>query len=112
MHNDIDKEYFKEKIITLRNELLSFEATGNQDAETVELDQSRMGRLSRMDALQSQAMSIETNRMRSMRIEQAESALQRIESGDYGKCIKCGKQITPGRLEFNPVSLKCVNCAE
>ncbi|MCK4907954.1 MAG: hypothetical protein KAS64_10400 [Spirochaetes bacterium] len=111
-NNELDLDYFKEKLIKLRDELMAFEEIASKDADTVELDQSRIGRLSRMDALQAQAMSIETNRMRSLRIEQADSALERIEAGDFGLCIKCGKDIDHGRLDFNPVSLKCIKCAE
>ena len=111
-NNELDLDYFKEKLIKLRDELMAFEEIASKDGETVELDQSRIGRLSRMDALQAQAMSIETNRMRSQRIQQAESALERIDAGDFGRCIICSKDIDHGRLDFNPVSLKCIKCAE
>jgi DnaK suppressor protein len=35
-------------------------------------------------------------------------ALQRLESGDYGKCVDCGKDIPPERLEAAPESIRCV----
>ena len=46
---DIDTDWFRDRLLELRAELTA--ATGNTDANTVELDQQRQGRLSRMDAL-------------------------------------------------------------
>ena len=34
-----------------------------------------------------------------MRLQEVEDALERIESGDYGKCVGCGSQISAPRLE-------------
>jgi DnaK suppressor protein len=65
----VDLEYFREKLLKLRDELQEIEQTGSEAAQTVELDQSRVGRLSRMDALQAQAMSIESGRRRNIKIK-------------------------------------------
>ena len=80
-------------------------------AETVELDQTRVGRLSRMDALQAQAMSVEVNHRRSEQIRQIQAALARIDSGEYGYCIRCGEEINPKRLAFDPAVAICIGCA-
>ena len=40
------------------------------------------------------------------------SALQRLESGDYGLCIECGQPIKEGRLEVYPYADECIECAE
>lgn len=79
--------------------------------DTVELDQTRVGRLSRMDALQGQAMAIETERRRQIELRRIESALARIESGDYGCCVTCGEEIAPKRLELDPTTPTCIDCA-
>ena len=84
------------------DELASGEAAGNEAVETVEPDQSRMGRLSRMDALPPQALNQETNRMREFRKERALAALERIRNGSYGRCLACSHKIAPARLEFGP----------
>ena len=78
----------------------------------VELDQTRVGRLSRMDAMQAQAMSVETGRRRRQHLVEIEKALERIEAGDYGECLECGEAIHPGRLEANPTATLCIACAE
>lgn len=39
-----------------------------------------------------------------------DDALRRIETGNYGKCIVCGKLIEKGRLEAVPHAQMCVTC--
>ncbi len=92
--------------------LLSADETGDEAEQVVELDQTRVGRLSRMDAMQSQAMSIETGRRRRQRLLDIASALERINNGDYGYCFECGESINPGRLKANPAAALCIDCAE
>lgn len=41
-----------------------------------------------------------------------DDALRRIESGNYGKCIVCGKLIDKGRLEAVPHAQMCVSCKD
>jgi DnaK suppressor protein len=77
----------------------------------VELDQTRQGRLSRMDALQGQAMAQETERRRQAELKRIEAALARIKSGDFGYCLSCDEEIAAKRLEFDPSVSLCVDCA-
>ncbi|MDH3787318.1 MAG: TraR/DksA C4-type zinc finger protein, partial [Xanthomonadales bacterium] len=79
---------------------------------TIELDQTRVGRLSRMDALQAQAMSKETGRRRRQKLLQIEAALRRIEHDEYGYCQECGDEIAPARLNVDPAVSLCIRCAE
>ncbi len=104
-------ESLKVKLLKLRDELHQIEKTGNEAAQTVELDQSRVGRLSRMDAMQAQAMSVESKRRRDIKLQQITSALKRIENDSFGFCIKCEDEIDPKRLQFDPASLLCIDCA-
>ena len=78
---------------------------------TVELDQSRVGRLSRMDALQGQAMSREAGRRRHEELARIGAALIRVEEGEYGYCLRCGEEIAAGRLEVDPAATLCIQCA-
>ena len=112
MGDDIDKEKFRARLIELREELLSVAEIGDQAAQTVELDQSKMGRLSRMDAMQAQAMSLEAKRRRTVRLRQIEAALNRVSSEDYGRCVDCDEAIAFQRLEFDPAATRCIHCAE
>jgi DnaK suppressor protein len=107
----IDVKALKAKLIAHREELQRIGSAGAGSRRPVELDQTRIGRLSRMDALQDQAMALETDRRRGLEIERIEAALKRIEDGDYGYCLSCGENIPAKRLEFNPATPVCVDCA-
>jgi DnaK suppressor protein len=104
-------ENYREALLALKETLLKAQETGDQAEQTVELDQSRVGRLSRMDAMQAQAMSKETGRRRRQQLLQIEAALKRIEEDDYGYCQECGENIAPARLEVDPTALLCISCA-
>lgn len=112
MDDDMDFKKFKTLLLQKRGELQEIEATGNAAAETVELDQTRMGRLSRMDALQGQAMSVEAKRRREVNVNNIDAALRRIEEGGYGFCLSCDEPISVGRLEVDPAATLCIGCAE
>ncbi len=71
-----------------------------------------MGRLSRMDALQVQAMAQATEERRRARLRRIEAALARLDGGDFGLCIACGGPIPKRRLEIDPALPRCVDCAE
>lgn len=103
---------FHDLLIKRRENLLAVENSANDAAKTVVLDQSSVGRLSRMDALQGQAMSVETNRRRDEELRNIATALARIESGDYGYCLECGEMISRLRLEVSPSTAYCIKCAD
>ena len=107
----MDKEHFRNKLLKLREELRQIEESGNEAAKIVKLDQSSVGRLSRMDAMQAQAMSKESNRRRDIKMKRIESALQRIENDEFGYCLSCEEDIDPKRLAFDPSALLCIECA-
>ncbi len=107
----MDSAHFKQRLVTLRAELLEVEESGNEAAGTVELDQSKVGRLSRMDALQSQAIAKEAQQRRSIQKQRIDSALSRLENGNYGLCVRCKEGIDPKRLEFDPSIPLCFDCA-
>jgi RNA polymerase-binding transcription factor len=44
-------------------------------------------------------------------IASAKRALTRIENGTYGKCVACGAEIAPRRLEARPEAALCIDCA-
>ena len=81
-------------------------------AATVALDQTRIGRLSRMDAMQGQAMAQATNARRLARATAVRAALLHLQCGDYGLCLECGETIASGRLRVNPAATLCIACAE
>jgi len=46
------------------------------------------------------------------KLEQIESAIQRLALGDYGYCEECGEAIAKGRLRVFPLAQMCVQCKE
>ena len=106
-----DPAHYKQKLLALRNELLKVQASGDEAAATVELDQSKVGRVSRMDALQSQAIARETQQRRGIQQQRIEAALSRLAHGTYGFCVRCEEAIDPKRLEFDPSVPLCFDCA-
>jgi DnaK suppressor protein len=102
---------YTKNLLALREQLLKAQETGDAAEQPVELDQTRVGRLSRMDAMQAQAMSIETGRRRRQKLLQIEAALKRVEAGDFGLCMECDEAIAPARLEIDPTVQLCIDCA-
>ncbi len=94
----------KERLLDMREELVAQGQRNKEALDTVELDQSKVGRLSRMDALQNQAMAQETERRRLAQIQRIDTALQRIEDGEYGYCLNTGHPIDIKRLELDPAA--------
>ncbi|MCP4678008.1 MAG: TraR/DksA family transcriptional regulator [Deltaproteobacteria bacterium] len=92
-------------------ELQVLNEVGAEAARPVTLDQSRVGRLSRMDAMQGQQMAAETVRRRTEEIQRIRAALSRIERDEYGYCLRCEEDIDEKRLESNPSATLCIKCA-
>lgn len=111
MSDSINLEIYEKKLLHLKKDLQAVEETGNAAAKPVALDQSSVGRLSRIDAMQMQAMSLETKRRRSLQLQRIEGALKRIGKGEYGYCLKCEEEIQEKRLDFDPSVFLCINCA-
>ena len=103
---------FRDTLLAQREELEQLTSTGKQASDTVVLDQSKVGRLSRMDAMQAQQMAQETERRRQLQLQKIETALNRIENGDYGYCFVCGEDIGEARLKFDPASTRCIKCVD
>ncbi|MCW8982594.1 MAG: TraR/DksA family transcriptional regulator [Gammaproteobacteria bacterium] len=106
-----DNQHYRELLLCKRVELRLLSETTDEAASTVELDQSRVGRLSRMDALQAQSMSQESQRRNKLELIAIEQALKRIEDGAFGDCLECDEPIAPQRLELTPTATLCISCA-
>jgi DnaK suppressor protein len=101
----------RDRLLALREELEAIAVTSGDSAAVVELDQSKVGRLSRMDAMQAQAMAQASGQRREAMLRNIETALNRIDDGTYGLCRDCDEPINPKRLEFDPTALRCIDCA-
>jgi len=47
----------------------------------------------------------------SREIESVARALDRINNATYGRCVRCGEEIAPARLEARPEASFCIKCA-
>jgi DnaK suppressor protein len=104
-------EAFRQQLLQLQKDLAGLKTTAAAASGIVELDQTSVGRLSRMDALQGQAMSREQGRRRELEFQKISAALRRIEAGDYGYCHDCDEPIAIQRLMLDPAATLCIRCA-
>ncbi len=92
--------------------LLAAHKNQRRESAPKKLDQSRVGRLSRMDAMQQQAMSKAAEDRIKIELQRIKAALERLDSGEYGYCVLCDEEIAPKRLEFDPSLPTCIECAQ
>ncbi|MFW6093466.1 MAG: TraR/DksA family transcriptional regulator [Pseudomonadota bacterium] len=101
-----------ERLERIRAEILDLQEVRDQATAVVELDQSRNGRLSRVDSLQRQALAQHGRALAEARLRSIDAAIARCRAGTYGLCIDCEEEIGAGRLEVDPAAALCIACAE
>ena len=104
-------EHFRQKLLDEQRALTEKNEEADSAARPVELDQQSVGRLSRMDAMQGQAMALATRQRLEQRLRQILAALRRIDDEEYGDCEACDNPINPKRLEIDPATRFCLDCA-
>ncbi len=85
---------------------------GASATEIVVLDQTSVGRVSRMDAMQQQSMAKSTRVNAEASLRKVAAALKRIADQDYGYCSKCDEPIHFKRLQVQPAASHCLNCQD
>ena len=110
--SDLDLKAIKAALELEQAELTDISAAAADERRPVELDQQSVGRLSRMDALQVQAMAQATEARRQVRAQRIKAALARLEAGEYGYCVECGDEILAARLDIDPTNPRCVDCSK
>jgi DnaK suppressor protein len=86
-------------------------AVTDEAMKPVTLDQSAVGRLSRIDALQNQGMTRNLQDRERAKLGQLLAALERMDAGTYGACESCGDFIAYDRLLVFPEAATCQGCA-
>ena len=105
------QDKFKQKLLDLRDEYNQkigiIDADVTHKNEPVEKDFAEQATQRENDdvlhALNQDAKQI---------VSQINSALHRMETGEYGICTRCGAEISAGRLEIVPYAALCIKCAE
>lgn len=109
--NDLDRTALRATLEARHADLERHGAGEAGRTGTVELDQQAVGRLSRIDALQGQEMALAQARRREAELKRIKTALERLDTEDYGYCITCGDDIAVRRLELDPAVQTCIECA-
>ena len=112
MTADQERIAIKESLERALAQTLQDLQVAGQSAQTVKLDQSAVGRVSRGDALQQQEMAKERERRLDLRRRKLEAALNRLALGQYGSCCQCEAAIDPARLASDPAVVFCVDCLD
>ena len=111
MTGRVDEAEAKALLDARREELEALSALSREARAPVALDQQSVGRLSRMDAMQAQAMDAATERTRQRDLRRIERAETRLRDGEYGFCEECGEPVPDARLRVDPMAERCVGCA-
>lgn len=101
---------WRDKLLALKADLTAIDSASANGRDVVELDQSKVGRLSRMDAMQAQAMNNAVAARRKSQLVRIKAALERLDEGEFGYCIRCGEEIAEKRLELDPSIGLCGSC--
>lgn len=107
---DAQRDELQADLHALRDSLSNARAAHKADSQPVELDQSAVGRLSRIDAIQQQQMADAQKRRNELRIQQVAVALRGFDDDSYGDCKVCGDPVGYRRLKARPESPACVAC--
>jgi DnaK suppressor protein len=107
----MDEHLAREHLLRRRRELGDEDRMSEAERAPVTLDQDSVGRLSRIDAMQLQAMALAAQRRRAAERGRIDAALKRLETGEFGHCLTCGEEIEPARLHNDPSVSQCLACA-
>ena len=105
-------EQIRQLLLKMKSDLQEQEKASKETGKPVELDQTKVGRISRMDAMQAQQMALDASRRRQLQLVKIENAFRRIESDEYGYCLDCDEDIDIRRLMVDPSNTRCIKCAE
>lgn len=106
----LDFLFFRQRLLDELKQLEVFLQNSHSTGATVELDQSSIGRLSRMDAMQQQAMAHGLSERLQSTQRGLHAALQRLDAGTYGLCCQCEEEIDNKRLAQHPAAVFCLSC--
>lgn len=102
------KNLIETQLIELKAQLL----LSTESSQTVMLDQTMVGRVSRIDAIQQQKIAQAGLERDKRHYQQLSKTLKRIEADDFGYCLQCDLEICFERLLIKPESAYCVSCQQ
>ncbi|MCA1989087.1 MAG: RNA polymerase-binding protein DksA [Desulfarculus sp.] len=108
--NDTMKEYFRQKLLSWRSELLR-----ESDETLAHLQEGGLQEpdiADRASAETDRALELRTRDRERKLIAKIDSALERIADGSYGYCEETGEPITIRRLEARPIATLSIEAQE
>lgn len=102
-------EHFKQKLLTLKTEITQRISAIDKDIKHEDISSNWTEQATEREndeVLESLGNSSEQELL------MIDTALKRIELGDYFSCSVCGEEIPSERLELLPFTTRCVHCAE
>jgi DnaK suppressor protein len=109
--NPVMKEYFRQKLILWREELLKeSEVTIQNTLQTTELQKPDLA--DRASAETDHALELRTRDRERKLITKINEALLRIDDDSYGYCEETGEPIGVGRLDARPIATLSLEAQE
>lgn len=108
--NDTMKEYFRQKLLSWRSELLR-----ESDETLAHLQEGGLQEpdiADRASAETDRALELRTRDRERKLIAKIDAALERIDDGSYGYCEETGEPITIRRLEARPIATLSIEAQE
>lgn len=102
----------KNLLLEMRTRLDEQVRLSNPAVDVVKLDQTSVGRVSRIDAIQQQGIAVAAQNKAKRQFVNVNKALKAMETGDYGFCLRCGHRISMPRLMVRPEACLCLSCQD
>ena len=104
------QQYFRRKLLAWKAEIL---AESQTTIHTLQEDTQNLPDIAdRASSETDKALELRTRDRQRKLISKIESALRRIETGEYGYCEETGDPISLGRLEARPIATLSVEAQE
>jgi len=110
MLTELQLEEFRKCIERELGKIYEVIARPGDGSDSNELDQTKVGRLSRMDAMQQQAMNSGILDRLLVKKSRLEAALIRLDNDEFGFCCQCGDVVNPARLHADLGAPFCADC--
>lgn len=109
--NPVMKEYFRQKLIAWREELLKESSETIQNTlQATELQKPDLA--DRASAETDHALELRTRDRERKLISKINEALERVDDDSYGYCEETGEPITVGRLDARPIATLSIEAQE
>lgn len=108
--NDMQREYFRQKLLSWRHELLRESEETLEHLQEGGLQEPDLA--DRASAEMDRALELRTRDRARKLISKIDAALERLSNGTYGYCEETGEPITLRRLEARPIATLSIEAQE